>query len=63
MSPNGAEVDSRRLRVKQENSLAARKGLNTLISDEPTTTITALQRPVCRAIKADILQFKVTFFI
>jgi len=53
MSPNGAEVDSRRLR----------KGLNTLISDEPATTITELQRPMFRAIKADILQFKVTFFI
>ena len=61
MSPNGAEVDSRRL--SKNSRLQREKGLNTLISDEPATTVTVLQRPVFRAIKADILQFKVTFFI
>jgi hypothetical protein len=48
---------------EQEISFAARKGFNALISDEPAAMITTLQHAACRTIKADILQFKVTFFI
>jgi hypothetical protein len=54
---------SRQPVFEQEISFAARKGFNALITDDPTAMIAVLQHAVCRAIKADILQFKVTFFI
>jgi hypothetical protein len=48
---------------EQEISFAAQRSLNALITDESAAMIAVLQHALCRTIKADILQFKVTFSI